>query len=129
MVTGDPVRSAAKGDHVVAGTVATDSGLRVEVTAIGDETTLAGIQHVWWRTRRRPRPGPNAWQTGPPAGCSGSPSGAAAITATVWTLIGSPDQAVVRAITVLVIACPHAPTNDSLVVSIATEHGRPRAAS
>lgn len=38
------------GDHVTAGTVATDSGLRVEVTAIGDDTTLAGIR------ARSPRP-------------------------------------------------------------------------
>ncbi|MGQ2940212.1 MAG: P-type ATPase, partial [Aeromicrobium sp.] len=47
MVTGEsrPVDRSV-GDHVVAGTVATDSGLRVEVTAIGDETTLAGIQRL-----------------------------------------------------------------------------------
>ncbi|MBX4308702.1 heavy metal translocating P-type ATPase, partial [Mycobacterium tuberculosis] len=32
----------------------------------------------------------------------------ALITAVVWTIIGSPDDAVVRTVTVLVIACPHA---------------------
>src|SRR5699024_5693064 len=31
-------------DHVVAGSVATDSGVRVEVTAIGNDNALAGIQ-------------------------------------------------------------------------------------
>src|SRR5699024_11842381 len=44
MVTGES-KTVRRGqdDHVVAGTVATDSGLRVEVTAIGDDTALAGI--------------------------------------------------------------------------------------
>ncbi len=30
------------------------------------------------------------------------------VTAVVWALVGSPDDAVIRQITVLVIACPHA---------------------
>lgn len=48
--------------------------------------------------------------------------GAAAITAVVWSLLGMPDGAVVRTITVLVIACPHAlGLAIPLVVSIATE--------
>ena len=34
------------GEQVTAGTVATDSGLRVEVTATGDDTALAGIQRL-----------------------------------------------------------------------------------
>src|SRR5712671_7953151 len=47
MVTGEsrPVRRSA-GDAVVAGTVATDSGLRVKVTAVGEDTALAGIQRL-----------------------------------------------------------------------------------
>ncbi len=44
------------------------------------------------------------------------------VTAVVWTVVGMPDDAVVRAITVLVIACPHAlGLAIPLVVSIATE--------
>src|SRR5699024_4993400 len=40
----------------------------------------------------------------------------------VWSLVGLPDDAVVRTITVLVIACPHAlGLAIPLVVSIATE--------
>ena len=31
---------------MVAGTVATDSAIRVEVTAVGDDTALAGIQSL-----------------------------------------------------------------------------------
>ncbi len=47
MVTGESrtVRRSA-GDDVVAGTVATDSGLRIRVTAVGDDTALAGIQRL-----------------------------------------------------------------------------------
>ncbi|HLR93385.1 MAG TPA: HAD-IC family P-type ATPase, partial [Jiangellaceae bacterium] len=47
---------------------------------------------------------------------------AAIITIAVWSVIGSPDFAIVRAITVLVIACPHAlGLAIPLVVSISTE--------
>ena len=44
MITGEsrPV-PRGEGDRVVAGTVSTDSSLRVEVTAVGDDTALAGI--------------------------------------------------------------------------------------
>ncbi len=47
MITGEsrPVRRA-EGDAVVAGTVATDSGVRVRITAVGDDTALAGIQKL-----------------------------------------------------------------------------------
>ncbi|MFN8138023.1 MAG: hypothetical protein U0R79_10735 [Propionicimonas sp.] len=34
------------GDAVTAGTVSTDSGLRIEVTATGEDTTLAGIRRL-----------------------------------------------------------------------------------
>src|SRR5207248_7692123 len=45
MITGEsrPVAKHA-GDRVVAGTVSTDSGLRVRVDAVGADTALAGIQ-------------------------------------------------------------------------------------
>lgn len=122
MITGEsrPVRRA-EGERVVAGTVATDSGLRVEVTAIGEETALAGIQRLVAQaqnsTSRAQRIADRAaallfWFA----------LTAAVITAVVWSLIGLPDQAVIRTITVLVIACPHAlGLAIPLVVSIATE--------
>ena len=47
MITGESktaLRSA--GDPVVAGTVATDNTVRVRVTAVGDDTALAGIQRL-----------------------------------------------------------------------------------
>ena len=47
MITGEsrPV-SRGEGQTVTAGTVATDSGLRVEITATGDDTALAGINRL-----------------------------------------------------------------------------------
>ncbi len=47
MITGESktvLRSP--GDPVVAGTIATDNSLRVQVTAIGEDTALAGIQRL-----------------------------------------------------------------------------------
>src|SRR5262249_15174888 len=47
MITGEsrPVPKQID-DGVVAGTVATDSALRIQITAVGDDTTLAGIQRL-----------------------------------------------------------------------------------
>ena len=47
MITGES-RLVAKtiGDRLVAGTVATDSALRVRVDAVGDDTALAGIRRL-----------------------------------------------------------------------------------
>ncbi|GGK58794.1 heavy metal translocating P-type ATPase [Ornithinimicrobium pekingense] len=122
MVTGESraVRRSA-GDTVVAGTVATDSGLRVEVTATGEDTTLAGIRRLVAEAQssssRAQRLADRAagwlfWYA----------LGAGLLTALVWLLLGEPGQAVVRTVTVLVIACPHAlGLAIPLVVSIATE--------
>ena len=122
MVTGESktVRRE-QGDHVVAGTVATDSGLRVEVTAIGDDTALAGIQKLVADAQASSSKAQRIADTA--AGwLFWFALGAAVITALVWSILGMPDAAVVRTITVLVIACPHAlGLAIPLVVSIATE--------
>nr|WP_198416444.1 heavy metal translocating P-type ATPase [Cryobacterium sp. Hh38] len=122
MITGEsrPVQRTV-GDQVVAGTVATDSALRVRVTAVGDDTALAGIQRLVTEAQgsssRAQRIADRAagwlfWFA----------LGAGVITAIVWTALGQPQDAVVRTITVLVIACPHAlGLAIPLVVSIATE--------
>lgn len=122
MLTGEsrPV-GRGEGETVIAGTVATDSGLRVRISATGDDTTLAGINRLVEQAQnsssRAQRIADKAaallfWYA----------LGAALITAIVWVLIDSPDMAVVRVITVLVIACPHAlGLAIPLVVSIVTE--------
>ncbi len=73
MVTGEskPVRRD-EGDHVVAGTVATDSGIRVRITATGDDTALAGIQRLVADAQPHP-PGLSGSLIQQPGGCSGSP--------------------------------------------------------
>ncbi|WP_425486915.1 heavy metal translocating P-type ATPase [Microlunatus speluncae] len=122
MITGEsrPVRRAP-GDPVVAGTVATDSGLRVEVTAVGDDTALAGIGRLVSEAQNSSSRAQRIADTA--AGwLFWFALGAGVITAIAWTVAGLPDQAVVRTITVLVIACPHAlGLAIPLVVSIATE--------
>ena len=122
MVTGES-RTVRRGlgDAVVAGTVATDSGLRVEVTAIGDDTALAGIQKL---VADAPASSSKAQRIADRAAgwLFWFALGAAVLTALVWSMLGVPDAAVVRTITVLVIACPHAlGLAIPLVVSIATE--------
>ncbi|MFT7024484.1 MAG: Cu2+-exporting ATPase [Rhodococcus sp. (in: high G+C Gram-positive bacteria)] len=122
MITGESrTIRRSDGEHVVAGTVATDSGIRVRVTAVGEDTALAGIGRLVAdaqnSTSRAQRIADTAagwlfWFA----------LGSAIITAAVWTLFGMPDDAVIRTITVLVIACPHAlGLAIPLVVSIATE--------
>src|SRR5699024_1907484 len=109
------------GEHVVAGTVATDSGVRVEVTAIGDDTALAGIQKLVTDAQASSSRAQRIADTAA-AWLFWFALGAAVITAITWALLGMPDAAVVRTITVLVIACPHAlGLAIPLVVSIATE--------
>jgi P-type Cu2+ transporter len=122
MVTGEskPVRRDT-GSQVVAGTVATDSGVRVEVTAIGDDTALAGIQKLVADAQASSSRAQRIADTAA-AWLFWFALGAAVITAITWVLLGMPDAAVVRTITVLVIACPHAlGLAIPLVVSIATE--------
>lgn len=122
MITGESKSiTRGEGDAVIAGTVATDSGLRVQITAIGDDTALAGINRLVAEAQssssRAQRIADRA-----AAMLFWFALGAAVITAVVWLLVGTPDEAVVRVITVLVIACPHAlGLAIPLVVSIATE--------
>ena len=122
MVTGESTTvRRTKGETVVAGTVATDSGLRIEVTAIGDDTALAGIQRLVTDAQGSSSRAQRIADTA--AGwLFWFALAAAAITAVIWSLLGLPDSAVVRTVSVLVIACPHAlGLAIPLVVSIATE--------
>nr|WP_022872678.1 heavy metal translocating P-type ATPase [Nesterenkonia alba] len=122
MVTGEskPVRRD-QGDPVVAGTVATDSGIRVRITATGGDTALAGIQRLVADAQASSSRAQRIADTA--AGwLFWFALAAALITAAAWSLLGMPEPAVVRTITVLVIACPHAlGLAIPLVVSIATE--------
>ncbi|WP_435204196.1 copper-translocating P-type ATPase [Micromonospora sp. bgisy143] len=108
MITGEsrPV-ARSTGDRVVAGTVATDSAIRVRVEALGDQTALAGIQRMVAQAQRS---GGRAQLLADrfAAALFYVATGTAVLTLLVWTALGEPDEAVVRTVTVLVIACPHA---------------------
>jgi P-type Cu2+ transporter len=129
MITGEsrPV-TRGPGSTVVAGTVATDSAIRVEVRATGDDTALAGIQRLVAQ----------AQASGGRAQALADrfagllfyvATGAAAVTFVSWWAFGGDlEEAVVRTVTVLVISCPHAlglaiPLVVSLSTGIAARRG------
>ncbi len=108
MITGEsrPV-SKALGDHVVAGTVATDSAIRVRVDAIGENTALAGIRRLVEQAQES-KSRAQALADRAAALLFYVATSAGIITFVTWALIGEPANAVERTVTVLVIACPHA---------------------
>ena len=108
MITGEskPV-ARAEGDSVTAGTVATDSAIRVRVTAVGEETALAGIQRLVAEAQES-RSRTQAIADRAAALLFYVAVGAAIVTFVVWMLLGDGDEAVTATITVLVISCPHA---------------------
>ena len=121
MVSGEskPVEKGV-GDRVVAGTVATDSAIRVMVDAVGDDTALAGIQRLVAQAQDS-RSRAQVLADRAAAMLFYVAVGAAIITVVVWSAVGQPDQAVVRTVAVLVIACPHAlGLAIPLVISIST---------
>ena len=131
MITGEsrPVMKR-EGDDVIAATINGEGSLRVEVTGTGEKTKLSGImrlvadaqtsksraQHLADRAARL---------------LTVVAIGAAAITLVVWQLLGAAlDFSVVRLVTVLVIACPHAlGLAVPLVVAISTTLGGPQRSS
>ena len=121
MITGEsrPVPKGP-GGRVVAGTVVTDSALRVRVEAVGEETALAGIRRLVEQAQTS-RSRAQALADRAAAMLFYFAVGAGLITMAVWLALGEPDQAIERTVTVLVIACPHAlGLAIPLVIAIAT---------
>ena len=108
MVTGEsrPVPKQV-GDRVVAGTVTTDSAIRVRVEAVGDDTALAGIQRLVAEAQAS-RSRAQALADRAAGWLFYVAAGAGIVTFVVWMLVGDADDAVEHTVTVLVIACPHA---------------------
>jgi Cu2+-exporting ATPase len=108
MITGEskPV-SRTVGGKVVAGTVSTDSSVRVRVDAIGDDTAIAGIQRLVAEAQSSQsraqvladRSAALLFYVAVAAGI---------VTFVVWWTVGDIDTAITSTVTVLVIACPHA---------------------
>jgi Cu2+-exporting ATPase len=122
MITGESKtvpRSA--GDAVVAGTVATDNTVRVRITAVGDDTALAGIQRLVAEAQASSSRA-QALADRAAAFLFYFAAGVGVLTFIAWTLLGSLPEAVTRTVTVLVIACPHAlGLAIPLVIAISTE--------
>ncbi|MDP9886001.1 Cu2+-exporting ATPase [Sinomonas atrocyanea] len=122
MITGES-RTVARGpgDTVVAGTVATDTSLRVRVEAVGESTALAGIQRMVADAQSSSSRA-QALADRAAAFLFYFAAGAGILTFVAWTLLGELPTAVTATVTVLVIACPHAlGLAIPLVIAISTE--------
>ncbi|HEX5395896.1 MAG TPA: heavy metal translocating P-type ATPase, partial [Candidatus Limnocylindria bacterium] len=108
MVTGESRAVAReKGDRVIAGTVATGGSLRVRVAATGEQTALSGIMRLVAQAQAsNSRAQVLADRAAALLFYVALVSGL--ITLAAWTLLGDPEEALIRTATVLVIACPHA---------------------
>ena len=125
MITGEsrPVKKT-EGDEVIAGTINGEGSLRIEVTGIGDDTKLSGIMRLVADAQtsksRAQHLADRAAQL-----LTGVAIASALVTLVVWQLLGmSIDFTIIRVVTVLVIACPHAlGLAVPLVVAISTTLG------
>ncbi|HEX5809415.1 MAG TPA: copper-translocating P-type ATPase [Anaerolineales bacterium] len=109
MITGEskPVKKTA-GSKVIAGTINTDSSLRVRVSATGEQTALAGIMRLV-RDAQQSKSKTQILADRAAGWLFYLAIGVAALTAILWTLaIGFDLFTLERVVSVLVIACPHA---------------------
>lgn len=126
MLTGEskPV-DKEPGVKVVAGTINTSGALRIEVTGTGERTALAGIMRLVERAQSS-RSRAQAVADRAAFMLTIVAIVAAVITLAVWLWLRSsePQFAIERAVTVLVIACPHAlGLAVPLVIAISTTLG------
>ena len=124
MITGES-RAVTRqpGDTVIAGTVAAGGSLRVKVSATGDQTALSGIMRMVAQAQASASRA-QALADRAAAILFYVALVSATITLVFWWLQGDPEGALVRATTVLIIACPHAlGLAIPLVISISTSLG------
>ncbi len=125
MITGEsrPV-SKKPGDEVIGGTINGEGSLRVIVTAVGEDTALAGIMRLV-KEARESKSDTQKLADKAAGWLFYIAVSAAAVTALAWVLaVGLNVQVVKRVATVLVIACPHAlGLAVPLVVAITTAKG------
>jgi Cu2+-exporting ATPase len=96
-----------EGDRVVAGTVSTDSSVRIRIDAVGDDTALAGIQRLV-EDAQASGSRTQALADRAAAALFYLATTSAIVTLVVWAMLGDGAEGVIRTVTVLVIACPHA---------------------
>ncbi|GAB4332512.1 MAG: heavy metal translocating P-type ATPase [Dehalococcoidia bacterium] len=108
VITGEtrPV-AREEGDRVVAGGVVGGSAIRVRVEAVGEATALAGIRRMIEEAQGS-RSRAQALADRAAAALFYVAVAAGLVTLAAWGVVGDEDAAVIRSVTVLVIACPHA---------------------
>ncbi len=125
MITGEsrPVKKA-EGAEVIAGTINGEGSLRVEVTGTGEDTKLSGIMRLVSQAQQSKSRAQHLADRAARL-LTGVAIGAGLLTLIVWQLLGADiDFSIVRTVTVLVIACPHAlGLAVPLVVAISTTLG------
>jgi Cu2+-exporting ATPase len=125
MVTGEsqPVKKGP-GGRVIGGTINGDGSLRVKVTAVGEQTALAGIMRLVEQAQQS-KSNTQILADKAAGWLFYIALGVAAVTAIAWTVATGFDSEVIeRVATVLVIACPHAlGLAVPLVVAITTAMG------
>src|SRR5437867_2664421 len=125
MITGEsrPVLKRA-GEKVIGGTVNASGSLRVEVTATGERTALAGIMRLVEQAQSS-RSRAQALADRAAFILTVVALGSGVLTFIIWLLLrAQPAFAVQRLVTVLVIACPHAlGLAIPLVIAISTTLG------
>ena len=124
LITGES-KPVAKGPgaKVIAGTVAGGGSLRVSVTAVGDATALSGIMRLVSAAQAS---GSRAQALADRAAALlfYVALGAGTATFIYWWLAGDKGHGLIRAATVLIIACPHAlGLAIPLVIAISTSLG------
>jgi Cu2+-exporting ATPase len=125
MITGEsrPVKKR-EGDDVIAATINGEGALRVEVTGTGENTKLSGIMRLVADAQKSKSRAQHLADRAAQI-LTGVAIVAGVLTLVVWQFIGaSIDFSIVRVVTVLVIACPHAlGLAVPLVVAISTTLG------
>lgn len=125
MITGEskPVEKSP-GDEVIGGSINGDGSIRVRVSAVGEETALAGIMRLV-REAQESKSNTQILADRAAGGLFYIALGVAIVTAIAWTAaIGFDVEVISRVATVLVIACPHAlGLAIPLVVAITTAIG------
>jgi len=125
LITGESrLVEKTEGDEVIAGTNNGEGSLQIEVTGTGENTKLSGIMRLvadaQMSKSRAQHMADRAAQV-----LTGVAIFAGVLTFIVWQFLGMPiDFTIVRVVTVLVIACPHAlGLAVPLVVAISTTMG------
>lgn len=125
MLTGEsqPVKKK-EGDEVIAATINGAGSLRVEITGTGDKTKLSGIMRLVADAQKSKSRAQHLADRAAQS-LTGVAILSGVLTFIVWQFLGANiDFSIVRVVTVLVIACPHAlGLAVPLVVAISTTLG------